>query len=272
MKAWKASLAVAVLGSWMGSVPVWAHEVWVNTDHTHGGETLKAELAYGHFPAAMTISAERQDIFKKPLQLIGPQGKQNLLQKGLHNYSYQSAKPLPEGSYLVLAEYAPTFWSKNAQGWRRANLQQMPDATYCEETRMFGKNVLNVGHDSADTKIITQPTGQALEIVPLDNPANVQVGKSLPVQVLYQGEPLANATVVATFDGFTQRDADEHNHDLEPQAFSATTDGQGKVGVIPLRQGFWKVRVVHKAAYGDAKICQFSANYATLTFQIGHVH
>lgn len=245
-----------------------AHRVWVSADHTHGGEILKAELGYGEFPDFEPIVAERLDIFK-PLQLVTEAGKQNLLQKGQYNYQYQSAKPVKEGSYLVLGEYKPTFWSKNAQGWKRVSMSEMPDAQYCEQTRMYGKYIANIGHDSADTAIISKPVGQALEIVPLDNPANVRVGERFKVKVLLNGEPLPNAVLTATFDGFDTSDRSK-SHKVEAQAFSDVTAADGTVDIIPLRQGFWKANIEHKTDFSDPKICQKAAYYTTLTFQIGH--
>ena len=80
------------------SLSAHAHRVWVSTNHTHGGEILKAELGYGEFPEFEPIAKERLDIFK-PLQLVTPQGRENLVQKGLHNYQFQSAKPVKDGSF-----------------------------------------------------------------------------------------------------------------------------------------------------------------------------
>ncbi len=247
-----------------------AHRVWVSTDHTHGGEILKAELGYGEFPEFEPIPKERMNLFR-PLQLITEQGKQNMLQKGIYNYQYQSSRPVKEGSYLVAAEYVPTYWSKNAAGWKRQNMTEMKDASYCEQTRMYGKNIVNVGHNSADTAVITRPVGHMLEIVPLDNPANIHVGDRFKVRVLFQGEPLVHATLTATFDGFDTSDRSK-NHKTEAQAFSDTTDQDGVVHIIPLRQGFWKASVEHKTDYPQQEICQKLANYSTLTFQIGHSH
>lgn len=264
----KTVLAVLALSA---AASAHAHRVWVSADHTHGGEILKAELGYGEFPHLEPIAKERLDIFSKPMQLITAQGRQNMVQKGQHNHQYQSARPVPEGSYLVAAEYQPTFWSKNAAGWKRTDMRVMTDATYCEQTRMYGKSIVNVGHDSADTQVITRPLGHMLEIVPLDNPANVHVGARFKVKVLFKGEPLPNATLTATFDGFDQRDHSK-THKVEAQAFSDATDDKGEVEIIPLRQGFWKASVEHKADYPDPKVCQKLANYSTLTFQIGHNH
>ena len=235
------------------SVAAYGHEVWVNAAHTHGGEVLKAELGYGHYPELEPIAADRLSLFPKPLQLLTPQGKIDLVRRGQHNYQFETPRAVADGSYLLLAQYRPTFWSRNAAGWQRQNLTQMKDATYCEQTSMFGKAVVNVGHESASKELISRPVGDLLEIVPLENPANVRVGEVLPVRVLFRGEPLSDATG-------------------EPQAFSDTTRADGTVGIIPLRQGSWKVRVVHKTDFADQAVCGQLAAYATLTFEIGSSH
>jgi len=254
------------------SVAAHGHEVWGNAAHTHGGEVLKAELGYGHYPELEPIAADRLSLFPKPLQLLTPQGKIDLVRRGQHNYQFETPRVVADGSYLLLAQYRPTFWSRNAAGWQRQNLTQMKDATYCEQTSMFGKAVVNLGHESASKELISRPVGDLLEIVPLENPANVRVGEVLPVRVLFRGEPLPDATVVATFDGFSHRDPADKSHRLEPQAFSDTTRADGTVGVIPLRQGSWKVRVVHKTDFADQAVCGQLAAYTTLTFEIGSSH
>lgn len=247
-----------------------AHEIWAETAHTHGGEILKAELGYGDFPELAPIPKERQHIFSQPMQLVTEKGSENLIQKGSYNYQYQSRQPVKEGSYLVLGTYRPTFWSKNSEGWKQVNMAAMPDAEYCEQTRMYAKNIVNIGHESAGKSVITRPVGHGLEIVPLDNPANIRVGEAFPVRVLFNGEPLPDATLTATFDGFGESAPKVHK--VEAQAFSDTTLADGSTKIIPLRQGFWKARVVHKSDYADSKACQKLASYATLTFQIGHSH
>ncbi|AUZ04481.1 MULTISPECIES: DUF4198 domain-containing protein [Vitreoscilla] len=247
-----------------------AHEMWAAAKHTHGGEMLQAAIGYGHFPKQEPIVAERLAIFKA-MELVGREGKQTLKQQG-KNYQYVSKKPLKEGSYLLLATYQPTFWSENQQGWKQQSLLQMRDAHYCEQSAMYGKAVLNIGHGVTDNAVISRPVGQMLEIVPLLNPAKVHVGEKMPVQVLFKGEPLAGATLVATFDGFSPRDSNDKSHALGAQAFSDQTDAQGITHIIPLREGHWKAKVVHKADYANLSECQKLAAYATLTFEIGSAH
>ena len=66
------------------SVAAHGHEVWVNAAHTHGGEVLKAELGYGHYPELEPIAADRLTLFPKPLQLLTPQGKIDLVHERCH--------------------------------------------------------------------------------------------------------------------------------------------------------------------------------------------
>ncbi|STZ77209.1 DUF4198 domain-containing protein [Bergeriella denitrificans] len=245
-----------------------AHRVWVDAEHTHGGEMLKAELGYGEFPEPMPIARDRLSLFK-PMQLVTAKGRENLVpQRGGANYQFQTKGVVSDGSYIITAEYMPTFWSKNTAGWHRASLTEVPDATYCEQSAMYGKHIANVGHESAGTETITRPVGHRLEIVPLDNPANIRVNGRFKVRVLLDGEPLAGATLTATFDGFDDSDR-RASHKTEAQAFSDTTDHRGEVDIIPLRQGFWKAAVEYKADYPDPEICRTQAVYSTLTFQIG---
>ena len=126
-----------------------AHDFWVNASHDAAKAQVKAQIGYGHgFPEPEAIAADRAHIFN-PLRLVTPDGATDMTQKG-ENYAYESKKALKKGSYLVLGDYKPTFWSKNAEGWKQANHSQMSDANYYKETIMTTKGILNV-NDSMDT-------------------------------------------------------------------------------------------------------------------------
>ena len=175
---------------------------------------------------------------------------------------------LTEGSYWVSATYKPTFWSQNAKGWKQENMQQMTDATYCEQTQMFGKSLVTVG-DKADSTVFKEKLGQELEIVPLKNPAELKEGEVFPLQIFYKGKPLAGETVIATADTVVVKDIESAEDHREIQGFSSKTDKDGKVNFLPLIEGLWKVKVVHKTAFSDPKVCQHSASYATLVLPVG---
>ena len=247
-----------------------AHELWVNAPaKIAADEVLKADLAYGHdYPAAEPIEADRLHIFK-PLQLIGMDGKaQDMNQQG-ENYQYVSKEKLGKGAYWVSAIYQPTFWSKNDSGWKQQNLKDMPDASTCQQAQMFGKALVVAGDDAVDVAAVSKPAGQALEIVPLADPTQVKVDERFPVQIYYQGKPLAGATVIATSDTFMAKDLDATRDERPPQAFSGKTDKDGKVNVIPQMEGLWKIKVAHKAPFEDQKTCLEYSNTATLLVPIG---
>ena len=170
------------------------------------------------------------------------------------------------GSYVLAAEYKPTFWSQNAEGWKQADMLNTPNATYCESTAMYGKNIVNIGK-AVEKNDVAEVVGHELEIVPMVNPATIKVGERFKVVVLYQGEPLPNATLTATFKGFDNSD-NQHTHKVEAQAFSDTTGADGTVDIIPLRDGFWKASVVYETPFEKPAQCQKHKHYATLTFDI----
>lgn len=246
-----------------------AHEVWVSApQHIKADSILKAELAYGDYPYVEKIPEARLHIFA-PMEIINQEGEQQtLVQKG-ENYQYQSEKPLKAGSYWVTAIYKPTFWSQNADGWKMDNLQGTANATYCEQTQMFGKSLVNVGKQPLNAELAMTSVGLPLEIVPLKNPSKAKSGEPFPVQIFYQDKPLAGETVIATADTIVVKDLDAATSHREPQGFSGKTDNQGKVNIIPLIDGIWKIKVIHKTPFADQAICQQSANYATLILPIG---
>ena len=206
-----------------------AHELWVNAPAKIAADTvLKADLAYGHdYPAAEPIEADRLHIFK-PLQLIGMDGKaQDMNQQG-ENYQYVSKEKLGKGAYWVSAIYQPTFWSKNDSGWKQQNLKDMPDASTCQQAQMFGKALVVAGDDAVDVAAVSKPVGQALEIVPLADPTQIKLDAVFPLQVYYDGKPLAGATVTATADTFMEKDLEATHDHREPQAFSGKPTKKAK--------------------------------------------
>lgn len=262
----KKTLIAALLGL---SALAQAHEVWVATPaQLASNSVLKADLAYGDYPYVEKIPEKRLAIFP-PMELINQDGEmQTLVQKG-ENYQYQSEKPLKDGSYLVTATYKPTFWSQNNEGWKMDNLQGTPNAFYCEQTQMFGKAFTVVGKKPLNADMAMTRIGLPLEIVPLKDPKTIKAGEAFPLQIFYKDKPLAGETIIATSDTFVVKDMEAATSHREPQAFSGKTDSEGKVNFIPLIEGVWKLKVIHKEPFEDQKVCQQSANYATLILPVG---
>ena len=247
-----------------------AHDLWVTAPATLSpSETLKADLSYSHdFPYPDEIPADRLHIFE-PLHITSPDGtRKDLVQQG-KNYQYVSESQLAKGSYVITANYRPTFWSEFADDtWAQGDLTKNPTAVACQQAQMFGKSIVVVD-GGENLEAIRRPIGQELEIVPLANPNSAKMGKLFPVRVLFQGKPLADEIVTATADTIALMDEEATHDHREPQIFSGKTDKEGKVNIIPLVEGFWKVKVKHKTPFANQKQCHENSLSATLAMQIG---
>ena len=247
-----------------------AHDLWVTAPATLSpSETLKADLSYSHdFPYPDEIPADRLHIFE-PLHITSPDGtKKDLVQQG-KNYQYVSESQRAKGSYVITANYRPTFWSEFADDtWAQGDLTKNPTAVACQQAQMFGKSIVVVD-GGENLEAIRRPIGQELEIVPLANPNSAKMGKLFPVRVLFQGKPLADEIVTATADTIALMDEEATHDHREPQIFSGKTDKEGKVNFIPLVEGFWKVKVKHKTPFANQKQCHENSLSATLAMQIG---
>ena len=247
-----------------------AHDLWVTAPATLSpSETLKADLSYSHdFPYPDEIPADRLHIFE-PLHITSPDGtKKDLVQQG-KNYQYVSESQLAKGSYVITANYRPTFWSEFADDtWAQGDLTKNPTAVACQQAQMFGKSIVVVD-GGENLEAIRRPIGHELEIVPLANPNSAKMGKLFPVRVLFQGKPLADEIVTATADTIALMDEEATHDHREPQIFSGKTDKEGKVNIIPLVEGFWKVKVKHKTPFANQKQCHENSLSATLAMQIG---
>lgn len=99
--------------------------------------------------------------------------------------------------------------------------------------------------------------GHPAELVPLQNPYEVQAGGSLRVRALVDGKPVAKQTVLAGGVGA----------DGTRIAESATrTDANGVVTVRITRAGAWYVKFIHMTRVTDDPGIDYRSKWATLTF------
>lgn len=119
----------------------------------------------------------------------------------------------------------------------------------------FGKLLLVVGDSAPDSPIRFSELGQQLEIVPQTDPvALLRRGGRLELQVLFEREPLAGASVIA----IPEADPGRGNK-------RATTDEIGLATVRLDRPGSWMIRVAHDGACTDCGAADTERFVATLT-------
>ncbi len=101
---------------------------------------------------------------------------------------------------------------------------------------------------------------QKIEIVPLVNPYSLKPGDSIVVQVLFDGKPLQNSLISATYPGFTDRP------DTYDQAVRTGKDGQASF--VLRHQGPWLIRVVHMLPLENSPEADWESFWASLTFEV----
>lgn len=123
------------------------------------------------------------------------------------------------------------------------------------------KALIQVGPaTSRDDALATRPLGLTLEIVPLRNPYALKPDRILPVQVLYNGKPLAGALVKLTSLEF----------DVRPLA-AIRSNAAGRVALRVPPTGSWLVNVIwtRPIVSPDA---DFQTVFSSLTFGYGTRH
>ncbi|ODS33075.1 MAG: Nickel uptake substrate-specific transmembrane region [Candidatus Scalindua rubra] len=197
---------------------VQAHTLWVNaTDFTPAlserSKSTNIFLGWGHdFPV--------QDFLKtsdmKDYYFVTPEGgKKDLTPMAQEGFLETKMEYTKEGSHLVIA---------NKKAYTRGKVTRIA----------FAKAIINVDQSTGD---VSKPVGQELEIVPLKNPGLLRMGEYVPVKVLFNGEPLPYAEVLATYAGFSTDRA---------SAYVVHADKEGIAKIRLIKDGDWKIELKHE--------------------------
>ncbi|HYN20943.1 MAG TPA: DUF4198 domain-containing protein [Thermoanaerobaculia bacterium] len=96
--------------------------------------------------------------------------------------------------------------------------------------------------------------GLELELVPERNPYDLKAGESLPVRLLYRGQPLAGALVKAV---------------AANAEVSARSDSNGRAELRLDRPGLWLIKAVHMVPAPKGSVADWESLWASLTFELG---
>lgn len=100
-------------------------------------------------------------------------------------------------------------------------------------------------------------TGQRLEIVPLDNPADWRSGGTLRFKVLFAGQPLPGARVRAW-----------NRAGSELKTLDGTTSEAGEVGFALPAGGQWMLGTIRMARVAGDKDADWESHWGNLTFAV----
>lgn len=148
----------------------------------------------------------------------------------------------PAGTLLVMAKAAPRY-----RAIEKGEKTQDPAKTLRIEA--FSKALVNL---KAGDEGFSARSGDRLEVVLLDNPAELKAGDSLRVQVLFDGKPLVGKVQAMSPD--------------QPRVV-AQTDAQGIASLTLNGAGFWVLRSSHHNQEADARSSRYEAS-ANVLFAI----
>jgi uncharacterized GH25 family protein len=148
----------------------------------------------------------------------------------------------PAGTLLVMAKAAPRY-----RAIEKGEQTQDPAKTLRIEA--FSKALVNLKRGDPG---FAATSGDRLEVVALDNPAELKGAGSLRVQVLFDGKPLVGKVQALSPD--------------RPRVV-AETDAQGIASLALEGAGFWVVRSSHHVDETDARSRRYEAS-ANLLFAI----
>ncbi|MCI0444578.1 DUF4198 domain-containing protein [bacterium] len=198
----------------------------------------------------------------------GPSGLRKIQDQSKVN---PSAELSEEGSYVAGWSAAPSYIKIDAGHFneyldaeghtnviklRKDRNQQNKEGT--EKYTRYLKTMIQVGSKHTDEYKV--PLGFKIEIVPQANPYSLKVGDSLEVEVLFDGKPLPDNLIMATFD------TNSKEHDV--YAHVIRTDEKGKAKINLTHPGVWMIRSNYMTELQNDPKADWESHWANLSFEV----
>lgn len=146
------------------------------------------------------------------------------------------------------------IFSQDSGGyWRKGSKDDVPGSTLTQRFLKYGISVTHLHGDLPDLP------AQTLQIRPLGNPAEAEVGDALKVRVLFRGKPLAGAEIIPDYVNL-------------PRENAGRTDRNGEAELTVRNDGINVVAVVHLEKTLDDPQVDLVEHIATLTFPAHQPH
>ncbi len=245
---------------------VMAHDFWLEADpfYTEPGKTVELSLHVGNeyvgdtLPNVVNWYNDFSIYFKDKIEEVpgelgrDPAGYFVPQQKGTYVIGYQSTFTNIKIEAAIFNKYLKEEGLENAIQLRAKN--GLGDTDGIERYQRHAKILLQSGN-AFDIDNSTRELGYELELTPLSNPYQKQVGDTLTLQLTYQQQALVG----------TQITAFSKSHPDEIQKLLSNTKGQ--VDIKLDRSGPWLIKAVKIIALKD-KDQDWQSHWASLTFEI----
>ncbi|BBO89525.1 DUF4198 domain-containing protein [Desulfosarcina ovata] len=266
---------------------VHAHNLWLNPDNYFPavGTTVEIGIGWGHKYPANRVDQQIRDGQLEAIQAVDPNGGTVDLTK-ISTGKYQLAIDKP-GAWLITARIKPGFFTMTPEGRKWGNKKAVENAVKCTNFHIQAKTVLIAG---GSAKNLGGAAGQSVEIIPITDPSGIKAGDELAVQVLFNGKPLADASLKATYAGFGPQGMDHHHQKppAKPEGappkppadgkkpprhkshypVETTTDAQGKAVLQLKNSGYWMIMLSHRCPFADSATCDEYMYNMAFTFEV----
>ncbi len=251
------------------AAPVLGHDFWIQPVRfqTAVGSPFPMTFQVGHAAARQRWGASERIVLVQDLvnrtrrdlrSAVRTAGPADLVASfavpGLHviamqsNYALSDLPAIRFNDYAKVEGLAAVLARRSAIGATNANGR--------ERYSRRAKALVQVGPQAGlDQSLATRPIGLKLEIVPDRNPYALGPTRMLPVHVLYNGRPLANATVKLTNLDFDARPLE-----------TAVTDRAGRVSFRVPGNGQWLVNVLWSVPIKGDPNADYDTTFSSLTF------
>ena len=255
-----------------------AHNLWLNPSDYFPkvGTTVDIGIGWGHKYPANRVDQEVKDGRVETITAVAPDGKTTDLSKvSAALYQLKIDKP---GAWLITAQIKPGFFTTTPEGRKWGNKKEIANPIKCTNFFIQAKAVLIAGDSD---KNLSNKAGQRLEIIPLTNLHQIKGGGALSIQLLFDGKPLPDAKVRATYAGFEADDIAPHQAAAKTKEkkmdkkghyrhfpVETHTDAQGKALLQMKKPGYWMVMLSHHCPFADAGTCDEYMYNMAFTFEV----
>ncbi len=200
-----------------------AHDLWIVIDNYYPavGEKVRAKIMFSHKFPEYDILISRKQLTE--FYYITPDGQKKEVVKTWEEkmgagkgYLIGEIPIEKEGTYIICA-------SRKIKGENCA-----------QPSEKYGKAIVTA---SKGNNIISQSSNNRLEIIPLITPSEMIVGDTLPLKILYEGEPLSTH-IYGTYAGYCS---------VEEPFYTFTRSDENGMAYMKISQpGLWFIAVNFK--------------------------
>lgn len=262
--------AALVLVTWAASLSALAHEFWIETapavpaaaapmlmslwvGQNFTGERVGVTASHAKSLRVLSAAGSRDLGALVPTGSMLPALRISFPQAGSNVLAYES-----HPSQVVLdADKFHAYLRDEGLDWviRQREAAGTADTPGRERFRRSAKALIAVAGKSDGAS--TTPSGQRLEIRPLEDPLARAAGDTLLLELRFDGEPRAGVLVKAW-----------HKSGGEATVLRTTTDAQGRFEFALPSGGNWMLNAVHMVAVTDAPEIDWDSFWGSLTFNL----